>query len=139
MLFQIRGVIPPFFHGQGLTIRMNNKRVLIVDNQSPARNGLAALLNQVPQIEVVGLAANGRESLILIEKLHPDVVLMDIQMPVMDSLEAIRYIKKRWAKVRVIALTLYPSYRADALSVGADEILIKGCETRMLLGAILKQ
>ena len=118
---------------------MNNKRVLIVDNQSPARNGLAALLNQVPQIEVVGLAANGRESLILIDKLHPDVVLMDIQMPVMDGLEAIRYIKKRWGKVKVIALILYPSYGADALSVGADEILIKGCETRMLLGAILKQ
>ena len=123
----------------GLSKRMNNKRVLIVDDQSPARSGLTALLNQVPQIEVVGLATNGLESLKLVEKLHPDVVLIDIQMPVMDGLETITHIKKRWTKVRVIALTLYPSYRADALSAGADEILIKGCATKMLLGAILNQ
>lgn len=115
-----------------------NKRVLVVDDQPPARQGLTALLTQVPQIEVVGQAASGREALRLVDKLHPDVVLLDIQMPMMDGLEAIRQFKKRWKRVRVIALTLYPSYCAEALSAGADDFLVKGCPTKMLLSAILK-
>ena len=114
-----------------------NKRVLIVDDQKSARQGLTALLTQVPQIEVVGQAANGRDALQLVDNLHPDVVLMDIQMPMMDGLEAIRHIKRRWTEVRVIAITLYSSYRAEALSAGADEFWLKGCPTKLLLGAIL--
>lgn len=114
-----------------------NKRVLIVDDQSPARQGLNALLIQVPEIEVVGEAANGQESLVLIDELRPDVVLMDIQMPGMDGLETIQQIRKRWTEVKVIALTMYPSYRAEALKVGADEFLIKGCPSNVLISAIL--
>lgn len=115
-----------------------NKRVLIVDDQPPALHGLTALLTQVPQIEAVGQVANGQEAMQLVDMLHPDVVLMDIQMTVMDGLEAIRRIKRRWPEVRVIALTMYSSYRTEALSAGADEFLLKGCPTKMLLDAILK-
>lgn len=115
------------------------KHVLIVDDQPPARRGLTALLIQVPQIEVVGQATNGRESLVMIDKLHPDVVLMDIQMPEMDGLETIRHIKKRWIDVKVIALTMYPSYHAEALRAGADEFLLKGCAAKMLIDAILNK
>ena len=115
-----------------------NKRVLIVDDQPPALHGLTALLTQVPQIEAVGQVANGQEAMQLVDMLHPDVVLMDIQMPVMDGLEAIRRIKRRWPEVRVIALTMYSSYRTEALSAGADEFLLKGCASKVLLGAILK-
>jgi CheY-like chemotaxis protein len=74
----------------------------------------------------------------LVDVLHPDVVLMDVQMPVMDGLEAIRRIKRRWTAVRVIALTVYPSYRAEALGAGADDFLLKGCASKVLLAAILK-
>jgi two-component system secretion response regulator SsrB len=70
---------------------------------------------------------------------HPDVVLMDIQMPVMDGLEAIRLIKSQWPWVRVIALTLYASYRTKALSAGADVFLVKGCGADRLQDAILTQ
>ena len=114
-----------------------NKRVLIVDDQSPARQGLNARLIQVPEIEVVGEATNGQESLVLIDELHPDVVLMDIQMPGMDGLETIHQIRKRWTEVKIIALTMYPSYRAEALMAGADEFLIKGCPSNVLISAIL--
>lgn len=116
-----------------------NKRVLIVDDQPPARQGLNALLIQIPEIEIVGEATNGQESLELIDELRPDVVLIDIQMPGMDGLETIRHIRKRWPEIKVIALTMYPSYRAEALRAGADEFLIKGCASNMLIGAILRK
>lgn len=113
-------------------------RVLIADDTLPARQGLDALLSMIPRVEVIGQATNGQEAVQLVDMLHPDVVLMDIQMPVMDGLEAIRRIKRRWPEVRVIAMTMYSSYRTEALSAGADEFLLKGCPTKMLLDAILK-
>lgn len=114
-------------------------RVLIADDTLPARKGLDALLSMIPRVEVIGQATNGQEAVQLVDMLHPDVVLMDIQMPVMDGLEAIRRIKRRWPEVRVIALTMYSSYRTEALSAGADEFLLKGCASKILLGAILKR
>ena len=113
-------------------------RVLIADDTLPARQGLIALLTMMPRVEVIGQAANGQEAVQLVNTLRPDVVLMDIQMPVMDGLEATRQIKSRWREVRVIALTMYSSYRTEALSAGADEFLLKGCASKVLLGAILK-
>lgn len=112
-------------------------RVLIADDRPHSRNGLKALLVTQPEIEMVGEAADGREAVQLVEECRPDVVLMDARMPVMDGLEATRLIKDRWPEVKVIVLTMYRSYQADALAAGADAFLVKGCPAEELLEAIL--
>jgi YesN/AraC family two-component response regulator len=111
-------------------------RILIADDRKPSRNGLKALLNTEAEIELVGEAADGREVVQLVEEYQPDVVLMDIRMPVMNGLEATQIIKNRWPHVRVIMLTLYPSYQGDALAAVADAFLLKGCEAEELYEAI---
>jgi DNA-binding NarL/FixJ family response regulator len=124
-------------------------RVLIADDAARSRDGLRALLATLrlgpsgpqdgaqPQVEVVGEAANGQEAVRLLEERGADVVVMDARMPVMDGLEATRLIKDRWPEVRVVVLTMYPAYRAKALTAGADAVLVKGCPPERLLEAIL--
>ena len=114
-------------------------RVLIADDRPRSRSGLKALLALRSEIQVVGEAANGQEAVRLVEELQPDVVLMDVKMPVMDGLEATRIIKERWAAVKVIALTIHAGYRADALAAGADAFLVKGGPAEDLVKAILDQ
>ena len=111
-------------------------RVLIADDHAHARRGLRALLSTNPAIEVVCEAENGREAAQRVEQCRPDVVIMDIQMPVWDGLEATRYIKARWPAVAVIALTIRASWHAAALSAGADGFLLKGCPSSELLAAV---
>ena len=113
--------------------------VLIADDRSTARRALKALLALHPQVEVVGEAKNGGESVDLVAERRPDVVLIDMQMPVMDGVEATRRIKEQWPEVRVIALTMYAKYRAEALAAGADAFLLKDGRPDALFGAILDQ
>jgi len=115
------------------------REVLIADDRLRSRSGLKALLALRPEIQLVGEAANGQEAVRLMEELRPDVVLMDVKMPVMDGLEATRIIKERWPGVKVIVLTIHTDYRADALAAGADAFLVKGCPPEELLKAILAQ
>jgi DNA-binding NarL/FixJ family response regulator len=112
-------------------------RVLIADDQQPVREGLRCLLSLSSQVEVVGEAADGQDALHLVAERHPDVVLMDVQMPVMDGLEATRRIKDQWPGVRVVVLTIYARYRARAISAGADVFLLKGCSPEALQDAII--
>lgn len=112
-------------------------QVLIADDRPRSRDGLKALLATWPEIEIVGEAADGQEAVQLVEECRPDVVLMDDRMPVMAGLEATRLIKDRWPEVKVIVLTMYRSYQADALAAGADAFLVKGCPAEELLEAIL--
>jgi len=130
-------------------------QVLIVDHEVHTRQGLQALLAAWPQIEVVGMAANGAEAVQLVEKCQPDVALMDIPMPVpalskspersegsiesMDGLEVIRLIKSRQPQVRIVVLTMYTTHRTAALAAGADAFLLKGCPAQDLLEAIVSQ
>jgi len=111
-------------------------RVLIADDQRPTRLGLKALLALSPQVEIVGEAGDGQESVELVAERHPDVVLMDVQMPMMDGLEATRRIKSRWPGIKIIALTMHAQYRAEALAAGADAFLLKGCHSDALQEAI---
>jgi DNA-binding NarL/FixJ family response regulator len=90
-------------------------------------------------VEVVGEAINGWEAVQLVEACRPDVVLMDARMPVMDGPEATRLVKGKWPEVRVVVLTMYSVYRADALAAGADYFLLKGCPTKDLLVAIFSE
>jgi DNA-binding NarL/FixJ family response regulator len=114
-------------------------RVLIADDRLSSRNGLKALLVTQPGIEIVGEAADGQETIQFIEQCRPDVVLMDVRMPLIDGLEATRIIKDRWPKVKVIMLTMYPSHQAEALAAGADAFLVKGCTAEDLLETILQE
>ena len=114
-------------------------RVLIADDRQTTRRGLRALLSLVPQVDVIGEAADGQQSVELVAETRPDMVLMDMHMPVMDGVEATRRIKEQWPAVRVIALTLHAKYRAAALEAGADAFLLKDGKPDLLLDAILAQ
>ena len=111
-------------------------RLLLADDHAFCRKALRILLSTWPEVELVGEAQDGREALELVERTQPDVVLMDLQMPVCDGLEAIRCIKHRWPGVRVIALTVHGSSRPAAQAAGADCFLLKGCCLEDLSAAI---
>ena len=116
---------------------MNERvRVLISDDQQPTRQGLKALLSFASKIEIVGEAVNGQEAVRMAEEYHPDVVIMDMKMPVMDGFQATRLIKNLWPEIKVVALTIYPTYRTEALKAGADAFLLKGCTAEALQSTI---
>lgn len=115
-------------------------RVVLADDQALVRSGFAALINSDPQLEVVGLAADGDEALRLVRETAADVVLMDVRMPVLDGLEATRRIcaDDDLAGVRVLILTTFEldEYVFEALRAGASGFLGKGVEPAQLLEAI---
>jgi len=82
-------------------------KLLVVDDHAIVREGICALLELSPETVVLGEAANGKEALEMVKKLNPDLVLMDIVMPVMDGLEATRSICKDFPRVKVLVLTQY--------------------------------
>lgn len=117
----------------------NLVRVLIADDRRQSRDGLRALLATWPQVQVVAEASNGREAVRMVQQYRPQVVLMDARMPIMDGIQATRLIKKQWPDIKVIMLTVYNAYRANALAAQADHFLIKGCPPEDMLTAILEQ
>jgi DNA-binding NarL/FixJ family response regulator len=116
---------------------MGRCKVLIADDNMRARSGLRGLLALCRETEVIGEAAGGREAVDMVRDHQPDVVLMDVRMPQMDGLEATRQIKHQWPQVRVVAVSMYASHRADALAAGAEAFVVKGSPTAELLAAIL--
>ncbi len=112
-------------------------RVLTADDKRPTRGGLHALLNEFPGVDWVGEARDGGEAVALVAKLDPDVVLMDVRMPVMDGLEATRRIKSQRPQTKVIVLSMYAEYEDDALAAGADQFLLKGVASSVLQQALL--
>jgi DNA-binding NarL/FixJ family response regulator len=101
-------------------------RVLVVDDQPRARKSIKTLLATWVDAGQVREAANGREAVRLVEESQPDGVLMDVRMPEMDGIEATRLIKARWPQIKVIVLSMYPDYTADALEAKADAFFSKG-------------
>ena len=116
--------------------RFSPVNVLIVDDDRASREGLRELFELRPNITVVGEAINGEEAVALADSLHPDLVVMDVQMPQMDGLEATRQIKQRTPDIRIILLTMYREYHAAALRSGADDFLVKGDGIGPLLAAL---
>ncbi len=111
-------------------------RVLIADDSAHARDGLRSLLVTQPLVAVVGEATNGEDAVRRVAECRPDVVLMDLQMPVMDGLQATRLIKARWPAVTVIVLTIHAEYERAALAAGADAFAVKGGTPERLLMAL---
>jgi NarL family two-component system response regulator LiaR len=113
-------------------------RVLIVDDQDVVCEGLRAILGTAPEIEVIGVAGNGAEAVELVEKDPPHVVLMDLNMPVMNGIQATRKICERFPAVRVLALTTYDAdeWVFDAIRAGASGYLLKGTPRADLINAI---
>jgi DNA-binding NarL/FixJ family response regulator len=112
------------------------RKVLITDDRITSRKGLRALMLTQPDIQVIGEAANGELAVKFIEKVKPDVVIMDAFMPGMNGLEATKIIKKKWQGIRVIVLTLHEDIREEALAAGADAFLVKGCSPEDLIEEI---
>jgi NarL family two-component system response regulator LiaR len=115
-------------------------RVLIVDDHSMVRKGLLTFLKNRPDLEVVGEARDGQEAADLCERLQPDVILMDLVMPVLGGVAATRLIRQRCPEAQVIALTSFQEKELvqDALQAGAIGYLLKNVSGDELVEAIRK-
>jgi NarL family two-component system response regulator LiaR len=113
-------------------------RVLLVDDHPVVRQGLRALLSTQEGIEVVGEAADGDAAVTAAERLSPDVVLMDVVMPEMDGVEALRRIAESRPQTRVVMLTSYADERRalEAVDAGASGFLLKDASPRDVVSAI---
>lgn len=113
-------------------------RVLLAEDHTIVRKGILSLLEDEADIEVVGEASNGHEALELVEALRPDIVLIDINMPLLNGLEATRLIKKQFPAVQVLVLTMYKNeeYVLQLLQAGASGYLIKQSVPAELITAI---
>jgi DNA-binding NarL/FixJ family response regulator len=112
--------------------------LLLVDDQDLIRRGLHALLTTDPDIQVVGEASNGQEAIALVAELKPDVVLMDVRMPVMDGVAGTREICQRFPETKVLVLTTFNDreYVSQALQAGASGYLLKDTPFEELTQAI---
>jgi DNA-binding NarL/FixJ family response regulator len=113
-------------------------RVLLVDDSPEFLRAASLFLSADPEVAIVGTARSGQDALYQVEKVHPDLVLMDLAMPGMGGLEATRRIKARPGAPGVVIITLLdnPEYRAAAKSVGADGFVAKSAFATQLLSTI---
>jgi len=113
---------------------MQKIRVLVVDDHTIVRDGISALLALAGDIEVVGEAVNGNEALKMAAKLEPDVVLMDIAMPIMGGLEATRRISKEFPKIKVLVITQHDDkeYVFPVIESGASGLISKAAASSEL-------
>ncbi len=113
-------------------------RVMLVDDHAVVRSGLSAFLSVNPDLELVGEAENGEQAVVRAGLLKPDVILMDLMMPVMDGVAATAVIKKQHPNIQIIALTSFQEDELvqNALRVGAIGYLMKNVSARELAAAI---
>lgn len=117
---------------------MSTIRVMIVDDHTVVRDGVATMLGRQPDISVVGEASNGREAVDISKSLSPDVILMDLRMPEMDGVEAMRLIREYNQEVKFIVLTTFDTdeYIFHAVEVGAKGFLLKDASREELFEAV---
>jgi len=113
-------------------------RVVIADDQGMVRSGFSVLLNAQPDIEVIAEAVNGEEAIARAAELHPDVILMDVRMPVLDGLQATRVIAAMDGAPKVLVLTTFDldDYVYEALRAGASGFLLKDASAGELAEAV---
>lgn len=117
---------------------MKKIRILIADDHAIVRTGLATVLDLEDDMTVVGMVRNGAEALATAGEKHPDVIIMDLMMPVMSGVDATREIRKTVPESRVLVLTTYgtPDELQRALDAGAAGILLKSTENETIIDAI---
>lgn len=113
-------------------------RILLVDDHRIVREGLSSMLCTQPDLKVVGEAANGHEAVARIEDLRPDVVLLDLEMPELDGVHALKHIRSKFPEVRVVVLTAFASDERilDAVRAGAKGYLLKDAGLAEVIQAI---
>jgi two-component system, NarL family, response regulator LiaR len=119
--------------------KMTNKiRIMLVDDHAVVRSGLGAFLSVNPDLELVGEAENGEQAVVRANLLKPDVILMDLMMPVMDGVAATQAIKKQNPQIQIVALTSFQEDELvqNALKAGAVGYLMKNVTARELAAAI---
>ena len=112
------------------------RRVLIADDRARTRRALRALLSTSAGFELVGEAADGEEAIAAVERLRPDIVIMDVRMPRLNGIAATTRIKAHWPWIRIVAHSLAEELRTDALAAGADAFVSKGAPVRELFEAL---
>lgn len=117
---------------------MTKLKVLIVDDEPPARERLRSLLIEIPDVEVVGEAVNGRQSLERTHELAPDVVLLDVRMPGMDGIEAARHLNTLEEPPAVIFTTAFDEYAVNAFDAHAIGYLLKPVRKEKLAAALAR-
>ena len=112
--------------------------VLLVDDHALLRTGVANIINQEPDLEVVAEAGNGADGVVAFERHHPDVTLVDLRMPVMEGVELVRQIRERDPRARVIVLTTYDTDDeiSRALKAGAKAYALKDIAAEDLVACI---
>lgn len=117
---------------------MRKLRVLVADDQPLMRDGLKSILEMEDDIEIVGTAANGREAYELIADLSPDLVIMDVKMPIMNGVESTRLIKRDYPQTNILILTTYDTDDniIEALANGACGFLLKDMPSEKLVAAV---
>lgn len=117
---------------------MEQQTLLIVDDVPQVRKDLRTLLSLAGEIDVVGEASNGLEAIRLAEALHPDAILMDLEMPVLDGFEAAQTIKQSQPQCKLIALTVhaYDAAREKATRSGFDAFIVKGAPVETIIHLI---
>jgi DNA-binding NarL/FixJ family response regulator len=113
-------------------------KVLVVDDHLIVRNGLAQLIASSDNVEQVGSVGDGQEAIEAVERLRPDVVLMDLSMPVMDGIEATSAISKRFPEAKIVVLTSFSDQQRviAALDAGAEGYVLKHADPEQILAAI---
>lgn len=113
-------------------------RIVIADDHAMVRAGLSQLLSSFEDLDVVGTASDGKEALDVVGELRPDLVLMDLSMPLMDGIEATATLKQRYPETHVVVLTTFqePRQVSAALSAGASGYLVKDVEPEVLVAGI---
>ena len=116
---------------------MRSIRLVIVDDHALFRSGLVSLIQGMPAFEVVGVAGNGREAIEIVQRTHPDVVLMDVNMPVMGGVETVRILRQR-ENCHILMLTISKQEEDlfGAIAAGADGYLLKNATPEELAMAI---
>jgi DNA-binding NarL/FixJ family response regulator len=115
-------------------------RVLIVDDHLAFRDALRVAINHQADMEVVGEAEDGLKAIALTRELLPDVILMDVKMPIMDGAEATRRILAEMPGIKILALSIYDDegFMASMMHAGALGFILKGCDSEDLCAAIRK-